>query len=760
MRWFDARRSVSFVGLVLLLCWGAPGVGAAPEATHTVWVAPDGRDTAAGTEESPYRTPARALTAVREALADAGAGAVVVVNLLPGEYRLSEPLVFGPEDSPGKHGRVIWRTAPGSGDEQAVLMGSRAVTGAWRPSSAGDGIYQVSVPFTETRQLYVDGQAAIRARTDERLAGFRPEPTPPSGGWGQAGEVTGGIAYEVTDLNPEGWRDPAGWGDLSRVEAVGIFQWRMFRVPLTGRTAGSGGGPSILTVAQPAWTNVNLYRADCTSNCTSGIKRYGDPAVWGFWKVDWFENSLAFLDEPGEWFFEPGGDSGILYYMPQAGEDVASLSVEIPVTETLIEGRGTPEEPLRNLTFENLGFRYTTWNAPSGGDGYVADQGGFLVTGENGPGEEGWRTPNVTGHVEVVTPTPGAVSFHHTHGLIFRDNHLAGIGSIGLVLGRGAQDNRVEDNTITDTASAALRLGGVSKADARPTEWDAVAGNTVEGNTILRAGRDYYDAPGVVVGFTRGTRIVGNHVSDTSWAGIAVGWGWGLLDDPPFPGVDGATADEWGGGTPALAGPTVNDDNLIQGNTIENYLQQVFDGGAVYTTGQQAHSMGTALRIVGNHAAGRGLRGNGERYPGGGNTFYTDGGSRYVVLVDNVSRDNPIGIVDLGEPPRKGDPLPYWSTPGKITIKRVPYGSEIGGCRTRGDILFYGNQWYDDTLPGADLTLDLLFILDIWKKDYSGALYSQPDRFFDVCPFEYQGVWYPVDLVFWKNEWVKPEGAD
>lgn len=740
---------MSFVGLVvLLLCWLAPGAGAEPEAALTVWVAPDGDDTAAGSEESPLRTPARAQTAVRQALADAGAGDVVVVNLLPGEYRLSEPLVFGAEDSAPDGGRVIWRTAPGSGDQRAVLMGSRAVTGAWQPSPAGEGVYQVSVASIDSRQIYVDGKAATRARTDDRLAGFRPEPTAPSGGWEQAGEITGGIAYEVTDLNPQGWRDPADWGDLSRVEAVGVFQWRMFRVPLAGRTAGSGGQPSMLTVAQPAWTNVNLYRA-----------QGGKPTVWGFWRVSWFENSLAFLDRPGEWFLEPGGDSGTLYYMPRAGEDMASLAVEIPVTETLIEGRGTPGEPLRNLTFENLGLRYTTWNAPSGDDGYVADQGGFLVTGENAPGEAGWRTPNITGHVEVVTPTPGAVSFHHTHGLVFRGNHLAGLGSIGLVLGRGAQGNRVEGNTITDTASAALRLGGVSKADARPAEGDVVSDNTIEGNTVLRAGRDYYDAPGVIVGFTRGTRIVDNHVSDTSWAGIAVGWGWGLLDDPPFPGIDGATAGEWGGGTPALAGPTVNDDNLIQGNTIENYLQQVWDGGAVYTTGQQAHSMGTALRIVGNHAAGRGRRGDGkERFPGGGNTFYTDGGSRYVMLVENVSRDNPIGIVDLGEPPRKGDPLPYWSAPSKVT--GLPYGSAIGGCRTRGDVLYYANQWYDDTLPGADLTLDLLFILDLLKKDYSGALYSQPDRFFDVCPFEYQGVWYPVDLVFWKNEWVKPEGAD
>ena len=160
---------------------------------------------------------------------------------------------------------------------------------------------------------------------------------------------------------------------------------------------------------------------------------------------------------------------------------------------------------------------------------------------------------------------------------------------------------------------------------------------------------EYVDAAGIFVGFTRHTLISCNTIVDVPWSGIAMGWGWGLLDPGSFPGVPGAESGEWGFYTT----PTPNSENRIVNNRIHSFLNVLWDGGAIYTTGQQGISMADALLIEGNVASGK-------RPLAGGNTFYTDGGSRYIKLKNNVSFDNPQGVTDFGPPPLANDPLPVF----------------------------------------------------------------------------------------------------
>ncbi|MCA1808908.1 MAG: hypothetical protein LC725_05565, partial [Lentisphaerae bacterium] len=84
----------------------------------------------------------------------------------------------------------------------------------------------------------------------------------------------------------------------------------------------------------------------------------------------------------------------------------------------------------------------------------------------------------------------------------------------------------------------------------------------------------------------------------------------------------------------------------------------------------------------------------GKRPKAGGNTFYTDGGSRYVTLINNVSFDNPSGEFDFGPPPNLLAPLPYSIIPS--LVNGLPYGKDTGGCRTYGDINYIDNYWLHD----------------------------------------------------------------
>jgi hypothetical protein len=87
--------------------------------------------------------------------------------------------------------------------------------------------------------------------------------------------------------------------------------------------------------------------------------------------------------------------------------------------------------------------------------------------------------------------------------------------------------------------------------------------------------------------------------------------------------------------------PTTSRGNRILNNRIHNFLMELWDGGAIYSLGQQGTSAADGELIAGNVAYGK-------RPAAGGNIFYTDGGSRYVTLFENVSFDNPVGVSDFG----------------------------------------------------------------------------------------------------------------
>jgi len=115
---------------------------------------------------------------------------------------------------------------------------------------------------------------------------------------------------------------------------------------------------------------------------------------------------------------------------------------------------------------------------------------------------------------------------------------------------------------------------------------------------------------------------------------------------------------------------------------------------------------------------------SGKRTLAGGNTFYTDGGSRYVTLRGNVSFDNPQGLIDFGPCPNPLDPLPY---PALCLVDLVPYGGDTGGCVTYGDIRYLGNYWLEPT-------------------------------FFDICPYrDENGVAHPVSLRYRGNRVIAGE---
>ena len=667
----DLMHKNSLHSTLLGLCWLliaglAPGVALAhkaPPCAVDYWVAPYGNDAASGDRFHPWATLEHARDVVRD---DARRqSCTIAVNLREGTHRLSTSLVLDARDS-GAPGRdVVYRAARG---ESPVLSGAVPVTG-WSLHDPVLGIYRAYVGPQQSRQLYVNGRRAQRAQT---------EPYPDE--------------YERTStgyrfLSP-GKPVPV-WSNPGEVEAVALSQWKMFRCPVA-----SVAGPDVV-MKELCWHNANVF-----------LGSDGKPGLWSFRLLQRFENAYEFLDEPGEWYLD--SKAGWLYYMPLPDENLATAAVELPVLDALVIGMGTLPHPLMHVRFEGLTFAYATWNEPSGPAGYAADQSGFHLAGGKHP-------TNTIGHDQDVTRTPGNVRFRHARHIAFRGNRFHHLGGVALDFDTGSQFNAIVDNEFEDLSAAAIQLGGVTLQDHHPTdEGDVTRDNLIDNNLVRRIGLEYWDAAGIYIGFTARTTVSHNDIADVPWSGIAIGWGWGLLDQGAFPGLPGATQGQWG----QWDTPSTSRGNRIVHNRIRRFLGRLWDGGAIYSQAAQGTSLLNGELIAWNVASGK-------RPSAGGNTFYTDGGSRYVTLLQNVSYDNPVGVTDFG-PCGLPAALPWCalgtSAPGPTPIDRCsslslcwlvfPYGGDTGGCVPHGDLLFVGNYWRSsqfETVCSLSLTVNLMY---------------------------------------------------
>ena len=97
-----------------------------------------------------------------------------------------------------------------------------------------------------------------------------------------------------------------------QMESVGSFTDRYVSVQSI-----SG---NFITMQQPGWSNNNFGYDTFTSPHRAGPL--------------YLANAYEFLDSPGEWYLNPG--TGALSYIPLAGQNMSSVSVELPVLQSLV----------------------------------------------------------------------------------------------------------------------------------------------------------------------------------------------------------------------------------------------------------------------------------------------------------------------------------------------------------------------------------------------------------------------------------------
>jgi hypothetical protein len=455
--------------------------------TTQYYVSPTGSNTNPGTISQPFKTIDKARQVVRSINQTMTGN--IIVNLRSGTYELNQTLLFDQNDSGNSSlFKVIYQSYPG---EKAVISGGRKISG-WIPAPEKSGVWKTNIGTgLQTRQLYVNGIRAIRARSDSSL----------------------NLSSATINSNINGFDFPnnpmATWQNQSQIEVVSTAIWKQFRCPIQNMTANS------IAIQQPCFNNTQNH-----TNCH----------LCNMHQITWVENAFELLNSPGEWYLN--STNGYLYYYPRQNEDMNTAEVIVPVLEKLISVGGTSSTPAKNILFKDLIFAYATWLRPNTKEGYAHIQADYTITGIDPITGSYYASLYDVTPPDAYTKNPGNIEINYGQNIIFSRNYFLHLGAVGISLGHGTKNNMIVGNHFSDISAAAITLGEADNAKTTDNA-EIVDGNQITNNYIHDVAAEYQGSVGLQAVYTQNTLISRNEINDVPYSGISIGWGWGR-SDPTF----------------------------------------------------------------------------------------------------------------------------------------------------------------------------------------------------------------------------------
>jgi Ricin-type beta-trefoil lectin domain len=558
---------------------------AAVAATTTLFASPSGSGTiCSATQPCSLSAAQAAVRSLNSNMTDD-----VIVQLADGVYRLSAPLRFTALDSGTNGHTVVWQAAPSA---RPVISGARAVTG-WSVADSGKNIWQANVGTgIDARQLYVSGAIATRARTALTRSDFTAS--------------SSGLRFSNSALS---YLNNLANQNRIQLESVNSFTDRYVSVQSI-----SG---NFITMQQPGW-----------SNNTFGFDTFSSPHRAG---PLYITNAYEFLDSAGEWYLN--SSTGILYYIPLAGQNMSSVSVELPVLQSLLNVGGTYDAPAHHISFTGISFSGTSWLGASSSQGYADQQTGSFIAGNWSWPAFGSCNEGCT-QFEATRPNwsqmPAAVQVSAANAITFTSDEFVNLGQTAIGIGNdanahasgvglGASNITVTRSEIARNSAGGIVVGGV-RADAHhPSDQRMVNRDiTISDNRIHDLGLEYRGIVSVLATYVTNATMSHNEVYNLPYSGMSLGYGWGANDA----GGSNHYADRGlYNYQPRYSTPTTESNNRLDGNYIHDVMQQMTDGGCIYTLSANPNAM-----IRDNYC----LRTNGWF------GLYFDEGSRYYTAMNNV----------------------------------------------------------------------------------------------------------------------------
>lgn len=341
-----------------------------------------------------------------------------------------------------------------------------------------------------------------------------------------------------------------------------------------------------------------IDESQVTTATPMGWIGHGDWTTASRGKSCYLEHAPEYLDSPGEWFLDRR--AGILHYRARPGEDLASVVAVVPRLERLVIIAGEKGRPVRNLHFRGIRFEHADFPLPAVGFNEIqAAHHGTTI-------QE--RT-----HVHPV-----AIECTWAEECRFERCRFAHLNASGIGFGPGCRKNAIVGCQLDDIGGIGVVIGWRGAGNLRPgsqgtpgtldADWedvsDAPVGNEVTNCHIQRCGADILGSCGLFVAFSADTRIAHNHLHDLPYTGISIGFRWDTT-------------------------PTTQQRCVVEFNHIHDVMQQLADGGGIYTLGFQP---GTVFR--GNHI--HDVHRSGHAYGSPNNGFFIDEGSKGFLFEKNV----------------------------------------------------------------------------------------------------------------------------
>jgi regulation of enolase protein 1 (concanavalin A-like superfamily) len=517
----------------------------------------------------------------------------ITVELADGTYRLSAPLTFTSADSGTGGHTVNWKAALGA---RPVVTGAQKATG-WAVQDSAKNIWKSNVGTGfDTRQLSVDGVLATRARAEVTRSSLT--------------ATAGGYTFTNSSLS---YLNSLAQPGRTEIHGIGSFTDRY--APVTGISGGT------ITMDQPSWDNNTFGYDTLTSPFRAGPL--------------YIENAYEFLDTAGEWYLDTA--TGTLYYKPLPGQSMSTADVEVPKLESLIGVGGTYSSPATHIAFSGLQFSGTSWLDPTA-HGYASQQTGAYISG-TWDRPSGALTSCQSGCplFEATRPhwdqMPSAVQISAADHITFTGNRFTQLGQSGLGIGNdanahttgvglGADTVTATGNVFTQDAGGGIVVGGLQAAAHHPGDSRMTNRNiTLSNNLIHDVALEYRDMSAILVTYVNGATVSHNEVYNLPYSGLTIGYGWGVNDI-------GGSQDYVNRGLynyqPTYTTATTAANNHVTDNYIHDIMQQMTDGGCMYTL---SASPGSTFERNYCHSNG------------GWFGFYHDEGSRNFTDTNNVFRN-------------------------------------------------------------------------------------------------------------------------
>jgi hypothetical protein len=289
-----------------------------------------------------------------------------------------------------------------------------------------------------------------------------------------------------------------------------------------------------------------------------------------------------------------------------------TATITAPLLETLVHAEGTIDNPASYIFFNGISFEHTGWLRPSQ-QGHVPLQAGMYLLDAYKLKTPGTPDKSSLENQAWIGRQPAAVEVSYATHIQFSGCRFEHLAATGLDLKKATHYDEIAGCLFNDIGGTAIQAGVFSDESFEThlpynpsDEREICSHEHIANNFITNVTNEDWGCVGISAGYVKDISIEHNEVSDVSYSGICVGWGWTK---------------------------TINAmrNNHIYANKVHHYAKHMYDVGGLYTLSAMPGTV-----IEGNYIDSI-YKAPYAHDPKHWFYYYLDEGSSYITIKNNWS---------------------------------------------------------------------------------------------------------------------------